>query len=63
MNTYDVKTKFEKRFYSKPELNTIKIDNQISMVMMSDSNPEGDPEKAMNLQHPNTDNPYKILRG
>ena len=63
MNTFNVNTKFGKRFYSKPELKTIRIDNQISMVMMSDANPQGDPESAVNVQNSNTIDPYKILRG
>ena len=32
-----------KRFYKKPLVTRISIDNQISMVMMSSDNPPGDP--------------------
>ena len=59
----DLNNKSEKKVYSKPELKTIRIDNQISMVMMSDVNPEGDPEKAENIQHLNVKYPFKIARG
>jgi len=56
MNTIASKTS-GKRIYSKPEMKSIKIDNQISMVMMSDTPPD-DPEKSgINLRN---DNPYKI---
>ena len=47
-----------KRIYSKPEVKTIQIDNQISMVMMSEP-----PTEGMNMQQSNTPNPYKISLG
>jgi hypothetical protein len=62
MNTYTIKNTLGKRLYSKPELKTTKIDNRISMIMMSDSTPVGDPE-SMNIQHSNTVDHYKIMRG
>lgn len=45
----------KKRTYEKPEITSIKIDNQISMVMMTEE-PPGDDE----LSHTEVDNPYKI---
>ena len=55
MNTIASKQTPGKRIYSKPEMKSIKIDNQISMVMMSDNNPPDDP--SSNLRN---DNPYKM---
>lgn len=37
-------SKTAKRSYKKPRVERIKIDNQISMVMMSQLEPIGDPE-------------------
>ena len=48
----DHKTKATKRKYGKPGLTRIKIDNQISMVMMS-GDPPDDPNKYYPL------NPFK----
>ena len=49
----------EKREYSTPEITEIKIDNEISLVMMS-ANPGGDPTESVpdnfNL------NPFKIFK-
>ena len=56
MNTIASKQTPGKRIYSKPEMKSIKIDNQISMVMMSDT-PPVEPESLLNLRN---DNPYKI---
>lgn len=47
----------KKRTYVKPEVKTVRIDNQISMVMMT--NPPGDPG-GQNMQELDTANPYKI---
>jgi len=46
-----------KRKYSKPELKSIKIDNQISMAMQT--NP---PVEHVKMQLSNTVDPYKILK-
>jgi hypothetical protein len=52
-----------KRSYKKPELKSIKIDNQISMVMMSPLPPIGpDGETSVNMQQSSTVDPYKISR-
>ena len=57
-----MKTETVKRFYTKPELKAIKIDNQISMVMMSeDSNPEVDPWTPKTQYSSNFD-PYKVSK-
>ena len=53
----------KKRTYKKPELKSIRIDNQISMVMMSDTPPSGPGESGINLQQSNSVDPYKISRG
>ena len=58
-----MKTETVKRFYTKPELKTIKIDNQISMVMLSseDPNPIGEPYSS---KMPTSNNdPYKVTKG
>ena len=47
---YKIQIKMEKRPYSKPMLKRIKIDNKISMIMMS---PPSDPETY-------TTSPFKI---
>jgi len=47
-----------KRKYVKPEFKSIKIDNQISMVMMSPT----PPEEHVNMQLSNTVDPYKISK-
>jgi hypothetical protein len=52
-------TPTEKRKYSAPEINTIKIDKEISLVMMS-SNPGGDPDESLQQDHFNL-NPFKIF--
>jgi hypothetical protein len=49
-----------KRTYIKPQLKAIKIDNQISMVMMSVTPPAG-PGELVNMQQINNSNPYKII--
>ncbi len=36
-----------KRAYKKPEVKSVKIDNEISMVMMSAFGPGGDPEASV----------------
>ena len=52
-----------KRSYKKPELKSIKIDNQISMVMMSPVPPTGPGnENSVNMQQSSTVDPYKISR-
>ncbi len=58
-----MKTK-EKRTYQNPEITKVEIDNQISMVMMSDTNPYGDPwSLAEERQENKANNPYKISQG
>jgi len=51
----------KKRTYKKPEVKSIRIDNQISMVMMSDVPPTG-PNESIGLQQSNLVDPYKILK-
>ena len=57
MKTHNETVNQTKRLYSKPELKSIRIDNQISMVMMSEPPVEGE-----NLQHTNNTDPYKISK-
>ena len=54
MNSKANKTQTKKQ-YSKPAIKRVKIDNQISMVMMS---PPGDPESS--IGQPSMPNPFKI---
>jgi hypothetical protein len=50
-----------KRKYTPPVITEIKIDNEISLVMMS-ANPGGDPpEESMQQDHFNL-NPFKIFK-
>lgn len=49
----------KKRKYSKPEITVVKIDNQISLVMMS-ANPGGDPDESIQPDHFSF-NPFKIF--
>lgn len=50
----------EKRKYSPPEITAIKIDNEISLVMMS-ANPGDDPPEESMPDNYNF-NPYKIFK-
>jgi hypothetical protein len=55
------RTQKEKRKYSTPEITEIKIDKEISLVMMS-ANPGGDPdETSMQQDHFNL-NPFKMFK-
>jgi hypothetical protein len=49
-----------KRKYSAPEITEIKIDKEISLVMMS-ANPGGDPDESVQQDHFNL-NPFKIFK-
>ena len=42
----------EKKKYTKPTVTKVKIDNEISMVMMSAYGPGGDPGSGLNLLNP-----------
>jgi hypothetical protein len=50
----------ERRKYLPPEINIIKIDNEISLVMMS-ANPGGDPDESIQHDHFNL-NPFKLFK-
>gem|GEM_PF-755564 len=50
----------KKKRYSRPDITIIKIDNEISLVMMS-ANPDGDPLESINAGHFIL-NPFKIPR-
>jgi len=52
----------KKRTYKKPEVKSIRIDNQISMVMMSEVPPNG-PNEPQSIYQTNSIDPYKISRG
>lgn len=53
-------TSLRKHKYEKPEANRIKIDNEISLVLQSQS-PPSDPWTSSNFQQENNDmnNPFK----
>jgi len=51
----------KKQTYKKPELKLIKIDNQISMIMMSDIPPSG-PNESLGIKQYNSVDPYKISK-
>ena len=57
MKTHNETVNQTKRVYSKPECKTIRIDNQISMVMMSEP-----PVEGVYIQHTNNTDPYKISK-
>jgi hypothetical protein len=59
MKNTNIKTE-EKRKYMPPEIKVIKIDNEISLVMMS-SNPGGDPDESIQADHFNL-NPFKMFK-
>ena len=50
----------ERRKYMPPEIKVIKIDNEISLVMMS-ANPGGDPDESIQTDHFNL-NPFKLFK-
>jgi hypothetical protein len=50
----------KKRNYMPPEIKVIKIDNEISLVMMS-SNPGGDPDESIQKDYFNL-NPFKMFK-
>ena len=57
----ETKTQKEKSKYVRPEINQVKLDNEISMVMMS-ANPYGDPsETSLNPSNFSL-NPFKMLK-
>jgi hypothetical protein len=51
-----------RKTYSKPVVKSVKIDNQISMVMMSELPPTA-PGESLGLNQVSNVNPYKILKG
>ena len=50
----------EKRAYSTPDVTSIKLDNEISLILSSDPNPDGDPIFSSNPQYYNND-PFKAI--
>jgi hypothetical protein len=50
----------KKKTYSCPEITTIEIDNEISLVMMS-AGPEGDPTESIQPDHFSL-NPFKLMK-
>lgn len=58
------KSTANKRKYNRPEITEIKLDNEISMVMMSfggGANPDHDPDSSIQPEHFSL-NPFKILK-
>jgi secreted Zn-dependent insulinase-like peptidase len=56
MKTIKITKNIKKRTYSKPQIERIKLDNEISMVMMS---PPGDPDGSIQTEHFSI-NPFKM---
>jgi hypothetical protein len=58
--TYNTK----RRFYISPNITCIKLDNEISLQLQSDANPEGDPNGWSSNELPNFNNdPFKTNLG
>ena len=57
MKTIEKPKDIKKRKYSKPQIERIKLDNEISMVMMS--GPPVDPEGSIQTEHFSF-NPFKM---
>ena len=51
--------KKQKRTYAQPKIESIKLDNEISIFMASSGNPPGDPETTINTDHFSI-NPFKL---
>jgi len=51
----------DKREYQRPEISVIKLDNEISLIMMS-ANPNTDPFEASIQQDNLSNNPFKIQK-
>lgn len=45
----------EKRTYSTPQIERIQLDNEISLVLQSDTNPNGEPEFSQSPEYFNID--------
>lgn len=58
-NTINIRPE-EKRKYLTPEIKVIKIDKEISLVMMS-ANPGGDPDESLQQNHFSV-NPFKMFK-
>ena len=56
MKTVDIIT--EKKFYSPPDIELIRLDNEISLQLASDTTPPVEPDFGKANQHSN--DPYKM---
>lgn len=48
----------DKKVYSSPQIERIKLDNEISLILGSDVSPDGEPAWSQNLEK-NNDNPFR----
>jgi len=57
-----MKTTTEKRIYYAPQMERVLLDNEISLVLMSDDSDPGDPSLSNAPEYFNND-PFKTYRG
>ena len=50
----------EKKTYSPPQIEIIKLDNEISLQLASDDKPMGEPEWGAKANQPMSNDPYKM---
>ena len=50
----------EKKTYSPPQIEIIKLDNEISLQLASDDKPMGEPEWDAKANQPMSNDPYKM---
>ena len=50
----------EKKTYNPPQIEMIKLDNEISLQLASDDNPTGEPENWGKANQPTNNDPYKM---
>lgn len=53
----------KKRIYKTPQVERIRLDNEISLVLQSDGSPFGDPEANLQTKNNYDNNPFKINVG
>ncbi len=53
----------KKRIYKSPQVERIRLDNEISLVLQSDVSPFGDPEANLQTKDSYDNDPFKISIG
>lgn len=53
----------QKRIYKTPQVERIRLDNEISLVLQSDVSPFGDPEANLQTKDSYDNDPFKISIG